>query len=304
MSSPIRSPRDRGFILLIVLWMAALFALTAAAFVKAVQAHLRSTTVQIQTSRAELLADSGLAVAALDLMEARAPNHRRKFPVDGAPVTCTLEEGQLTISVHDAGGRVNLNTASDRLLQALFVGLGASRQAAATYSTAIVYFRAPAGEPSRAASDKPDYQAAGQPLGPKHAPLDALEELQQIVGLDAAIIAAMRPHVTVHSGTTGLDPKVTRDTLVELLARGYESLGAQTSIAATGSRLPAEFVVASTQRTYMVQVQGALAAGATYVREAVIELPANRNSLPTYKVWKRSIEALPAAAEVTTTGPC
>jgi general secretion pathway protein K len=304
MSSPIRSPRDHGFILLVVLWMAALFALTATAFVKAVQAHLRSTTVQIQSSRAELLADSGLALAALDLIEAQGAGRRRKFPADGVPISCMLDEGQLTISVQDAGGRINLNTAGDRLLQALFAGLGASREAAAAYSTAIVNFRAPAVEPQRGGTGTPGEQAAGRPLGPKHAPLDTLEELQQIEGLDAAIITAMRPHVTIHSGTAGLDPQVTPETLIELLARGYESLGTQSATAAAGSRLPAEFVVASTQRTYIVQVQGTLPAGASYVREAVIELAPNRNSLPTYKVWKRSIGSPLAAAKVTASGPC
>lgn len=304
MSSPVRSTQDRGFILLIVVWMAALFALTTAGFVRAVQAHLRATTVQIQSAHAELLADSGLALVALDLMEHQNFGRQRRFTVNGALFTCLLDEDRLTIRLQDAGGRVNLNSASDRLLQALFVGLGASRLAAGVYAAAIIDFRAPAGELLRANVDKPDYQAAGRRLGPKNAPLDTLDELQQILGLDSAIIEAMSPHITIHSGTAGLDPEATSATLIELLARGAESLAAQQQSQSTGSRLPSEFIVASTQRTYIATVQGELATGASYVREAVIELVPNRNGLPVYKVWKRSTGAPLATGWSDSSPPC
>ena len=279
MISPVGSTQNRGFILLVVIWMVALFALTTTAFVKAVQAHLRATTVQIQSSRAELVADSGLALVVLDLLESQVPGRQRKFAVKGALVTCTLDEDRLTIRLQDAAGRINLNLASDRLLQALFIGLGASRQVADVYSGAIIDFREPAAA----------YQAAGRRLGPKNAPLDSLEELRQIAGLDGAMIKAMRPHVTIHSGIAGLDPEVTSPALTELLARGYESLAAQAQSQLGGSGWPGEFVVASTKRTYMAEIQGELATGALYVREAVIELVPNRNSLPIYKVWRRSL---------------
>ena len=289
MISPVGPTQDRGFILLVVIWMVALFALTTTAFVKAVQAHLRATTVQIQSSRAELVADSGLALVVLDLIESQVPGRQRKFAVKGALVTCTLDEDRLTIRLQDAAGRLNLNLASDRLLQALFIGLGASRQVAGVYSGAIIDFRAPAAAPLRASIDKPDYQAAGRRLGPKNAPLDSLEELRQIAGLDGAMIKAMRPHVTIHSGIAGLDPEVTSPALTELLARGYESLAAQAQSQLGGSGWPGEFVVASTKRTYMAEIQGEPATGALYVREVVIELVPNQNSLPIYKVWRRSL---------------
>ena len=298
--------RDRGFILLIVIWMAALFALITTGYVKAVQAHLRATSSVVQLARAELLADSGMAVAALDLLEVQASSGRqRRFPVNGTPVGCTLSgDDRLTIRLQDAGGRINLNTASDRLLQALFIGLGASRTIASRQADAIIDFRSPADEPRNAGAWKPDYQAANKPLGPKNAPLDTLDELYQIAGFDAALIEAMAPHVTIHSGTAGLDPDVTSPVLAELLARGMEDLPASQRGLNSADRLPGEFIVASSRRVYVATIAAQIAT-VSYVREAAIELLQNRNGLPVYKVWRRG-KALPSTggAEVSVPPPC
>ena len=281
--------RDRGFILLIVIWMAALFALITAGFVKAVQAHLRSSTSFTQSARAELLADSGLALAALDLVKNRAANGgSRRFPLNGAPVVCGLvSEGRLTIRLQDAGGRVNLNTASERLLQALLIGLGVERSVATQRVDALIEFRSPSGEGRRPGAEKIDYVAAGRPLGAKNAPLDSLEELHHVPGFDTALIEQMAPHITIHSGTAGLDPDVTTPILAGLLARVVSDLPGGAQGLNSDTRVPAEFIVASTQRVYAATVAARLESGARYVREAVIDLAQNRNGMLSYKVWKR-----------------
>jgi type II secretory pathway component PulK len=263
--------------------------------IKFVESHLRASASFAQSARAELLADSGLTLAALDLVgNGPASGRSRRFPLNATPVSCALDnEGRLTIRLQDAGGRVNLNTASDRLLQALLIGLGVERSVAIQSVDALIEFRSPPGEGRRPGAEKADYVAAGRPLGPKNAPLDSLDELFQVPGFDAALIERMTPHITIYSGTAGLDPDVTTPGLAGLLARAVSDLpgGAQGLNSAT--RVPGEFIIASTQRVFVATVAARLETGAGYIREAVIDLAQNRTGLLNYKVWKRGAVGIP-----------
>ena len=288
------SPRQRdGFILIVVLWITAFFALVAAAFIRSAQVHVRATAASIQSTRAEFLADSGLSLAALDLIEQRLnrDQSRRRFPVNGTAVRCSLGlQGRLSIALQDAGGRVNLNTAGEQLLQALFVGLGASNAKASSLADAIIDFRDQDDQARPAGAEKSEYAAAGRPSGPKNAALESLDELHQILGFDAAMIAAMTPHVTIYSGTAGLDPEVTTPELTELLSRGAQGLAGLAESGTRGRELPTDFIVSSAQRVFLAHITAQTASEATYVREAIIELPQNLEGFPIYKVWKRGVD--------------
>ena len=286
--------QSEGFILIIVIWVAALLALVAAAFTRSAQSHVRATASSIQSMRAELLADSGLSLATLDLISRRLDRDesRRRFPVDGTPIRCSLDGGgRLVVVLQDAGGKVNLNTASDELLRALFVGLGASNAKASGYADVIIDYRDRDDLRRPSGAEKPEYLAAGRTHGPKNATLDSLDELFEVLGLDPEIIAAMMPHVTLHSGTAGLDPQMTGPVLTELVARGATGLSGSTGSRISERGLPTDFIVSSTQRVFLARITARTTTGATYVREAVVELQQDRDGLPVYKVWKRGAEA-------------
>ncbi len=288
-ASVISARPDAGFALIIVIWIAALLALVTVGFVRAAQTHVRGAATITQSSRAELLADSGLTLAVLDLVEAKAkPTRRARFSRDNAVLVCGAGgDDRLAIRLQDASGRINLNLAGQRLLQALFIGLGAPRLAADRLADAIIDFRDADNDRRVAGAELPEYLAAGRAFGPKNAPFDSLEELHQVLGLDAGTIEAMLPHVTLHSRIAGLDARFTTPQLTELLARGSEELPARQSRGLADGRLPAEFFAASTERVYVATVTARLPSGTTYVREAVIEMPALRNKMPAYLAWKR-----------------
>jgi general secretion pathway protein K len=292
--------REQGFILIVVIWLMAFFSLVAIGVTRSVQAHIRQAAHQAQSRNVELLADAGVTLAMLDLVKAQGRTARpRRFPIDGTPLQCQLDDAVLTISVQDTGGRISLNTGSERLLQALFLGLGASTETARRATDVIIDFRDSDDLRRPDGAEKAEYKAAGRALGPKNEPFDALEELHQVLGLEPPIISAMKPHVTVHSGTAGLDPRVTAPGLSALLARGAEKLP-QTPLAATlnlsGSGLPSEFVIGSPQRSFSIEVRAqamaavpgvAIPRGAIYVRDAVVEMPPGRDGMPNVKGWKR-----------------
>lgn len=269
--------------------MMALVAVIVAAYMAAVRGHIRAATAGSQSARAEIDAETGYGLAVLDIMDARAsPLGERRFAIGERATGCRLKDGtRIDVAVEDAGGRININTAGERLLQAFFLGLGDSPAVASRRTDLIIDFRDADSDRRLNGAELPEYREAGRALGPKNAPLDAIEELSQILEFDDDLIARMRPFVTLHSGTAGLDPDVTSPRLAAIVARGLEQLPAGRAAAGLERRIPVEFIIASQHRAFHITVAAWRPGGIMFVREAVVEFPRNRTGMPTIKEWRR-----------------
>ena len=112
-------------------------------------------------------------------------------------------DGQrLVISVTDESGKVDLNAADERLLQALLAGAGVPSSRAVT--EAIMDFRDNDNIRRPQGAETEEYAAAKR-VGPKNAPFSVIEEIEQVLGVDSEIARHLRPHLTVYSGAPGID---------------------------------------------------------------------------------------------------
>jgi general secretion pathway protein K len=300
-----RDRRDRGFILIVVIWLAALLMLLALGFSTSIHTHLRLVSTSVQSAQAEAAADAGVQLAVMALMT-RDPTRARRFSLDGTPSVCAVADvGTITLRIQDTGGKLNLNLAGERLLQAFFVGLGESLERASTIADTILDYRDPDNDRRVNGAERPEYEAAGRALGPKNAPFDTIEELAQVLGIDAEIMASARPHLTVHSQTAGLDPRATTPELASLVSRGVQQLPQiSTRHLVSGGSVPGEFAIFSPQRDFLI-VSEAKLAGVAYVREAVVEIQPSSKAHPTFKAWRRGrSEPLARAAVDGPVPPC
>jgi general secretion pathway protein K len=285
--------RDRGFILIVVISALGVLALVAASFAQITSSHVRTAASAVQSAGAEALADAGVQLAILDLVAGQlADASRRRFALDGTAQTCEADGGGvLVISVQDEAGKVDVNAADERLLRALFTALEIPASAAA--ADAVIDFRDADGDRRPQGAERADYQSAGRPQGPKNAPLNVVDELEQVLGLSAADVARLRPHVTVYSGQPGIAPSLASASLVALLSRqGASSLPADVSAtresatkepatkddaesASVLRQLPREFAGGQGGRYFAVRSE-AHAGRAIFVREAIVELGTSR----------------------------
>lgn len=308
-----RDGRDGGFALVVVLLAIGLLALIATTFMFAVRAHLRSSSAISAAARAEALADGGVNIAVLDTMAVREDRTRtRRFPTDGATVACRAgDDARLLVSVQDEAGRVDLNSASEALLLALMRGIGLGESDAARMVDRILDYRDRDGDRRPLGAERAEYEAAGLP-GPKNAPLDAVEELAQVVGADAAVIDRVRRSVTVNSGLAGVDPRVMPAQRVEMLTSGVTAAGTAFAGAARPverGALPPRFVEISPQQVFLIRSSAETADGAMFVREAVIDLGPRRARAHTFKRWLRGAsdrpeEPIAARPPITSLPPC
>src|SRR5262245_23336697 len=263
--------RERGFVLIIVIAVLGLLALAAAGFAQVTRSQVKAAASNVGSSTAQALADAGVQLAVLDLVLARQdPSYQRRFSVGEKPFECDAGDNRrLAVSITDEAGKVDLNAAADRLLQALLVGVGASKGLA----DAIIDFRDDDNIKRPQGAERDDYSAAGRP-GPKNAPFSAVEEIEQVLGVDAELAARLRPHITVYTNQPGIDTTSASRELLAILARGMDSdTGPAASEPAdqsgdTDRTLPAmRFMGAQGRRFFAVHAE-AYAESSAFVREA------------------------------------
>jgi general secretion pathway protein K len=298
---------QRGFVLLVVLSVLGILAVVAAGFAQVARNHMRLAAVASEGARAEAFADAGVHVVVLDLVAARgAQPSARRFALDGTPLACSIDgDGAvLTLAVQDEAGKVDLNIATPALLRALVLGLGLSGGEAAV--DAILDYRDEDDNRRIAGAERAEYLAAGRSHGPRNGPFLAVEELAGVLGLTQADADRLRPFVTIHSGLAAVDTSVAPKALVDILARGLREGGGPSLIEGgpaagdlaadmgpLGSPLPPQFLATSTRRAFSVRSQARTAAGAVFVREAIVEFVAPTSPAFALRRWYRGSTASP-----------
>lgn len=298
---PLHPGEDRGFAIVLVLWIAGILAVMASSLAVSVRTEIRVAANLIEAAKAEALADGGATLAILDLLETRRRLPDRRFPIDGSPVRCLMPgEGVLTIAVTDEAAKIDVNAAGLPLLQALLTGLGEPPDEAAQLAEAIFDFRDADDDRQPNGAEAAEYRAAGLGWLPKNGRVQSLSELGQVYGMTAERLARVRPHLGTHSGLAGIDAKLASPKLLGLVRAG---MGAQ---AVAGGfpefhgdvALPAIFVSASRRNVFQVRAEARTAAGAVFLREAVVSLGPPQAPRLTVLRWTRK-ENLPPAEEKT-----
>ncbi|MEO0701799.1 MAG: hypothetical protein AAFY80_06650 [Pseudomonadota bacterium] len=119
-----RRGRQRGFVLITVLWTGLALLLGAAAFLSTARQEAMQIRVEVSTLRAVGLARSGLNVALADLGRVSADQVASRR--DGSPVTLQMAEGTVTYRIQDEAGKVDINHAPPQVLGPVLARIGAA----------------------------------------------------------------------------------------------------------------------------------------------------------------------------------
>jgi general secretion pathway protein K len=101
------------------------------------------------------------------------------------------------VLIRDESGRINPNSASPPLLEALLQVTGSDNESARRLATSIGEWigSAPAGRQQDVLLA--EYRATGLDYGPPGGPLETIDELGRVLGMTPTILAAIRPHLTL-----------------------------------------------------------------------------------------------------------
>jgi len=260
-----------------VLWLLALLTLVTMVLLTAMRVDTRAAGQFIRHAEAEALADGLMRLVALRLGDRnrRPLDDAAGLARDGTPLLCAHGDAAVAIAVTDAAGLVDLNAASPALLEWLLRGLDVAPERAAALAAAIVDFRDGDDIPSVNGAESDAYRAAGLAHGPKNAPFETVMELDQVLGMDIALLGRLRAVTTVYSRQPGIDgavaPREVR-TAAAVASAGTDAAavpGMQRDPARPD--IPSLFRIPSRARAYRVIVIVQLPDGGRFAREAVIE---------------------------------
>lgn len=188
----------RGAALLLVLWLLVLLLGLLGVFALTARTEGLQARNLVRASAARHLAEGGIELAVLRLLSG---DEGRRWIPDGRVYRVEFEDARLELRIVDETGKVDLNAATPDLLAGLLHALGVPAARAQALAGAILDFR-DSDDLLNAAGGAEDreYAAAGLPYGAKDGGIVAVAELQQVLGMDAAIYDRARPYLTVHSG--------------------------------------------------------------------------------------------------------
>jgi general secretion pathway protein K len=127
------------------------------------------------------------------------PQPQQRWPADGNARALLVGNVRVLARLEDEAWWMNPNSASPTLVEALLRATGSDPETAHRLVNAISEWvgSTPIPRPQNVVN-LADYRAAGLDYGPPGGPLETLDELGRVLGITPAILAAIRPHLTLY----------------------------------------------------------------------------------------------------------
>jgi general secretion pathway protein K len=187
--------RSRGFALLIVLWTLVLIAFIVGNLTARGGSEIRIASNLVSNAAAQAAADGAVYQTIYILSD---PQQNGRWPLDGSAHVLRIGFSQVVVRVSDEAGRINPNTASPALLDALLRVTGSDDATAQNLAQSIALWVGSIPGGPQTDQTKAQYAAAGLSYGPPGEPLQTLGELRRVLGMTPEIFAAIRPHLTLY----------------------------------------------------------------------------------------------------------
>jgi general secretion pathway protein K len=172
--------RPRGVALITVLWLVALLTMLATSVVTLSLSERRLATRNIEAMRTDALADSAIRLTFLKLI---APKPRSEPIRPGSVLPIEAMGATVEVLVERELGRVDLNTADEELIYAMFAANGWAEEEAVSLSAKIADWKDSDDTPREGGgAERSDYVASKLPHTPRNGQFESVEELRQVLG--------------------------------------------------------------------------------------------------------------------------
>jgi general secretion pathway protein K len=201
-TSATRSSGQRGFALLVVIWVLALLAVLATGFSVATRSEVRQANNLLGNARARTMADSGVALAIVGFLD---QNPGTQWATDGAKRIVPFEGGTITVSIQDEAGKVNLNAAPAEMIDGLLTILGFDSDVRTPFIEAILARRKEFAATTLNGLER-GFSDDNDRLSPASVSFRTLNELRTLTGITRKTYDRIVPFVTVFSQTARINP--------------------------------------------------------------------------------------------------
>jgi len=266
--------RQRGFALVMVLWLVVLLGVIAGGHIYNASTETRLAAMHLHATEARAAVEAGLSVAILDLLDADPADKR---PNDGTVTLFRFAQSDVRIAVRDATGLIDLNAANPDLLLMLATALEVDNDDAKRLVAAILDWRDGDDLKHVDGAEAAEYLADGYAWTPGNRPFSSVDELRYVRGMSQRLFEEMTPFVTVYSQRAGLNLEFAPPFLLNAMTGRGEIPAADTS----GHRTSAG--------VYHVYVSASTAQGSGASAEVVIQVGAEQDVPYRILSWRDSM---------------
>lgn len=207
--------RERGIILIVVLWIVATLAVLVAVLNSTVNKSARLAQLEDRRLKTQAMLDAGLEIAAAHLQTKNAQGTTR-WLADGRAYESPAPGGTVNIRIRDVSGLIDINKADERLLAGLFAQFAPSLNDATALAEAIVDWRKPdaeggsggAGETeaSDGESNNEDEDEDENEDQPATRRFMSLTQLYSFPGAERELVSKVVPFLTIYSAYGVINP--------------------------------------------------------------------------------------------------
>jgi general secretion pathway protein K len=284
--------RANGLALVLVLWVLSLLSIIATGFVFSTRTNTTLSSNLISMARAEALADAGVHRAFYELQIPGVQTDSWK--ADGRPHLWEFQDGVILVVVSDESAKIDINTANNELLKALFRYAGLDEQGGVALLDAVLDWRDEDSLRRPQGAEAEDYAAAGLAYTPTNGRFRSIGELRQVLGMTNDLYRRMAGLITVYSDKPGFNSAIAAREML-LLLPGADPVQVDAFIAArevipAGMPKPifplAQPFHSDDSKVYSVRAEARLADKTIFIREAVVRLSTLPGHQITYLAWR------------------
>lgn len=289
--------QQRGLALVLVVWILTLLILMAGSFAMSMRRESSVSYAITASAEALALAESGVTLAQFNLTQG---DPEQRWLTDGSIYEIMGPDSRIRIRIFAESGKVDLNTSGEEELEAVLraaVNDDWQRQA---LLNAILDWRDADDDTRTQGAEKRQYRLAGLAYEPSNAAFQSVEELQQVLGMNAAIFEVIQPFITVYSGGSAVDKRSASAALLQLLAgdlKGRNMHDAeleqrlQANGGSEGGLADGGQVFSNENQTYTIIVEALVRQEASAGVETVVSQRSNDYGLPFETLdWKQNLQ--------------
>jgi general secretion pathway protein K len=194
--------RSEGFALVLVLWVLSLLTIMAGSFALTMQREAGIVAGSRNNAQVLAVAESGLAVAELMLMN---PNPQQRWRTDSSIYQIDYAGSKVRIQLLAEAGKIDINSADQTLLQGLMANAPIEAELQTKLANAILDWRDTDDLVHIDGAESKEYKDAGLSYQPRNKPFQSIEELQLVLGINEQVFEWLENRVTVYSGQPNVD---------------------------------------------------------------------------------------------------
>lgn len=297
--------RQSGIALVIVIWILTLLSIMAASFANSMRREGSIGFALKSTADAAAQAEAALVLAEFMLQQ---HDPKQRWRADGSIYQLLRSEGKIRIRIFAEAGKVDINAASETQLSAVLAAVSSGNWQREHVLNAVLDWRDADDDVRSQGAEKKQYQQAGRKYRPSNGPLQSLEELQLVLGMDAAMFSRLRPWLTIYSGQAEIDlrsadPELLAVLQADMAGRNVHDANLEQRLNALSNEEDAPDLddqsLAGENQTYTIIVEAWLGDEASASLEAVVKSQSDSGEATPYQVldWQQNPQGVSLFAD-------